>query len=128
MTTNKGLVAFAARFSAVVLALLIGACATIDPELNSVVSQVRNATTPEDHLRLAERYEQDAATARAHSAGHRRMQEAYRGRAGVGRGGLELQSSILRHCENLINQQERAAVDYEGLASLHRRLADEAKN
>lgn len=32
-----------------------------------------------------------------------------------------MQASILRHCTNLVAQYERAALEYEGLASLHRR-------
>jgi hypothetical protein len=38
-----------------------------------------------------------------------------------------LQLGILRHCENLITQYERAALEYDGLIMLHRRLAEEAK-
>jgi hypothetical protein len=115
------------RLAFVLVALSLGACATIDPNRDNLVAQVRDASTPEDHLRLAARYERDAADARRKVSEHRTMEQAYRGRVGVGRGGPELQSSILRHCANLIGQHERAELDYSGLASLHRRLAEEAK-
>lgn len=78
-------------------------------------------------MSLAEQYEREANTSRQKVAQHRKMYEAYRGRAGVGRGGGDLQLGILRHCENLIAQYERAALEYDGLITLHRRLADEAK-
>ncbi len=78
-------------------------------------------------MNVAEQYEREAKSARQKAADHRRMQEAYRGRVGVGRGGPELQTSILRHCENLITQYERASLEYDGLIALHRKLAEEAK-
>lgn len=115
-----------ARLSILMIALSVGACTTIAANRDaSFVERIKSATTSADHSSLAEQYEQEAKTARQKAAEHRSMQEAYRGRVGVGRGGAEVQSSILRHCANLVGQYERAAVEYEGLISLHRRLADE---
>lgn len=116
------------RITAIVFSLLVGACATTDANPDaSLIARIQNASTSADHMSLAEQYEREANTSRQKVAQHRKMYEAYRGRAGVGRGGPELQTSILRHCENLITQNERAALEYDGLIMLHRRLAEEAK-
>lgn len=118
-----------ARLAVVALfALSAGACTTIaaNPD-ESLIERIQKATTSADHLGLAAQYDREATAARQKATEHRQMQEIYRGRVGVGRGGVELQASILRHCMNLVAQYERAALEYEGLASLHRRLADESK-
>ena len=117
-----------ARLPIFLIAIAVGACTTIEANRDALlIEQIQKATTTADHSSLAGQYEQEAKTARQKAAEHRIMQDAYRGRAGVGRGGAEVQSSILRHCANLVSQYERAAVEYDGLVSLHRLLADEVK-
>lgn len=115
------------RVAAVVLALSLGACVTSTATSDAqFIDRIRNATTRADHASLAEQYEQEAKNASQKAAEHRRMRENYQTGPGGGRG-LSSRSSLLRHCDNLINQYQRVTLEYEGLASLHRQLATEAQ-
>lgn len=117
----------AMRVAAALFVIAVSGCSALDSTSSPrITERIKNATTRSDHLGLAEYYDRETQTARQKAAQHLQMRESYRGRVGVGRGGPELQTSILRHCDDLVLQHERSAVEYESLASLHRRLASEA--
>jgi molybdenum-dependent DNA-binding transcriptional regulator ModE len=91
------------------------------------VSEVTLPASPQEHLALAEQYDQKARSAREEAAYHRAMEQAAKRKVGHsrrrrGRAGYE---QMRRHCQSIIRNAERLAKDMEKLAALHRQMAQE---
>jgi outer membrane PBP1 activator LpoA protein len=114
----------AAVIAAVMLGLLGAGCATTTPDKGPALYQrIESAKTRADHEGLAQYYEQQARAAKDQAQQHRRMQELYRTFSATRPSG----AGMAQHCANLVTEYEKAAVEYSGLATLHRQLAAAAK-
>jgi len=81
---------------------------------------VESATTPADHMTLAEYYRAKAADAQAEAKRHESMGRAYtQGKLGT--------STAQAHCKRLSEQNSAIAAEYEALAKLHEGEAKKAK-
>ena len=113
------------------IVVLTTGCATEAVQTQSgdaMESQIADATTPADHLKLAAWYEQQAMANRLQAESHRQMierykiapyAEYYKGTHGT--------PGFVQQCQYLARQSERAAQANLALASLHRQMAENAK-
>lgn len=74
---------------------------------------VQMADTPEDHEALASYYRSKAGSLRDEAAMHRAMGKRYMS------GNIANRSAMQKHCENIAEQNEKAAREYEALAKQH---------
>ena len=87
----------------------------------SVEEMVKNAKTAEDHLAIATRYDTLAADAQSKAAGHRRMEEAYKGWDSPK--GPARSTAMVGHCEALAKSFDTQAKEYKAMADAHRGMA-----
>jgi len=78
---------------------------------------IESATTPEQHLALANYFKARATAAREDAAYHRRMGASYSG------GKLATLQAQKAHCDKLATLAESAAGEYDALAKAHEALA-----
>ena len=104
--------------------LALSGCAGVStapsPEL---LQQIETAHTRADHEALATYYDRQAVAARAIGAEHRKMAKSYQGRFASGRGG----ASMPAHCNAIVSSYEGIAAEYDGMAAIHRQMAEQAK-
>ena len=104
---------------------LVGISAPIRPlraeEQPNVEEMVKNAETAEDHLAIATRYDTLAADAQSKAAGHRRMEEAYKGWDSPK--GPARSTAMVGHCEALAKSFDTQAKEYKAMADAHREMA-----
>jgi len=126
--------------AALFAAVLGTACATTQPSGDPapLAQQVVAARTAADHQVLAERYERDAALARAKAQDHRALSQSYRsgpqypqspwidrvGPAGSSATGMP---PMPQHCEALAQRADADARTYTEMAEQHRALARQMK-
>lgn len=96
--------------------LALGACTSIPPASEIPVS-IANASTPSDHLQIAEYFSQKAASYEAEAAMHEQMARSYLGRP---KGDP---ASWLSHCNSLQKSFSDAAREARALERAHRQLA-----
>lgn len=105
------------------LGVAIAGCASGPKDPSSeLLQQIEAASTRSDHGELASYYEREAIGARTSAVGHRKMAQSYQVISSNNRGGASMQT----HCNSLISLYEGAATEYDGLAGMHRQLADSA--
>jgi hypothetical protein len=90
------------------------------PELTQ---RIESARTRADHEALAAYYQNEAAAALAAADKHRKMAKSYQANLQGGRGG----TSMAAHCNALVQQYERIAAEYDGMAEGHQQSANDAK-
>ena len=102
-------------------ALLIGAalsaCASRQSKPN-IEHMLANATTPADHLNIAEYYNEEAAEDEAKYQEHERDAARYEH-------AIKFREISVQHCKQLAQDYKQAAQDASVLAAEHRRVADE---
>jgi hypothetical protein len=79
---------------------------------------IETATTPEDHIKIAEYYEKQAAKAEVKASSHASMADSYKNR------GKPL-LGLATHCSNLSKRYREAAEEYKAMAMEHRKIAEE---
>lgn len=79
---------------------------------------IETAATPEDHIRIAEYYEKQAADMELKASSHASMADSYenRGKPLLG---------LAKHCRNLSKGYTEAAKEYRAMAMEHRNMAEE---
>ncbi|MBI2751654.1 MAG: hypothetical protein HYX43_20545 [Burkholderiales bacterium] len=110
--------------SALLLSVVLAGCASgpnvPSPELQQ---RIEAARTRSDHEGLVTYYNQEAASARAKAAEHRKMAKSYQGMVAGGRGG----ASMPAHCNAIVSSYEGIAAEYDGMAASHRQMAEQTK-
>jgi hypothetical protein len=77
---------------------------------------IETADTPEDHLKIAEYYEEQAVTMEKKATLHESMAKAYKGTKFTG---------MTSHCEKLVKEFQASAGQYKAMAAEHRKMARE---
>ncbi|CAG0991450.1 MAG: hypothetical protein L6Q38_16665 [Nitrospira sp.] len=85
-----------------------------------MLDKIELARTPDDHLQLAEYFEQQAEEREEHSTIHIAMAARYN--AGPAYGSYA--SDMRRHCLFLASQDSKSAADFRILSRFHRRIAE----
>lgn len=105
------------------LGILLAGCASGPILVPHVLQRIESAHTRDDHLALATYFDQQAAVARSAVVEHNKMAKAYRETRvdprAVGR--------MPEHCADIARTQEGVAMEYDGMASVHRQMAELAR-
>lgn len=88
-----------------------------------IVQRIEAARSRGDHEGLVAYYDQEATAARARAVEHRKMAKSYRGVMSSGKG---YGTNMPAHCNSIVNLYESMAIEYDGLAGDHRRMAASA--
>lgn len=94
----------------------LAGCASVQP-VNSIPAEIANATTAQDHERIAGYFAQKAANYDRDSVSHEEMALSYRARP------KGEPSSMIAHCRALRDQLAAAAREARELEQAHRQLA-----
>jgi hypothetical protein len=88
---------------------------------------VANAKTPEDHLKLAQHFEAEAARMDAEAAEHEVLAKEYRRNPAPFAGKMPMSPRSAEHCDYFAKSAHDAARAARELAAEHREMAEEAK-
>ena len=102
------------------LALIVLAACTSAPRITEIPESIATASSPADHLKIADYFAQKAASYDAEANWHSRMAVSYVGRP---KGDL---SAMISHCRALQEQFTNAAKEVRALEQAHRQLAGSA--
>ena len=107
----------------IAVALLVSApmAAAAEPAMDVMIG---SAKTKADHEKLAAEFDKKAGEARAESAKHKQMAEAYRK---SGSPAIVAKSGLVEHCEILAKAYADAAERFAALAKAEREMAAEVK-
>lgn len=81
---------------------------------------METATTPEDHIKVADYYEQQALRMEEEAKFHSSLADSYKSR------GKSL-LGLAKHCADLSKRYKEAAEDYKAMAFLHKKIAQEMR-
>jgi len=87
-------------------------------EEEDIDKMIETAKTPEDHLKIAEYYEKQAAKMEREASFHASLAESYKNR------GKPL-LGLAKHCSDLSKRYMEAAKDYKAMAMEHMKMAQE---
>ncbi len=79
---------------------------------------IETATTPEEHMKIADYYEKEAARMEKRARFHASMADSYKKRS-------KPLIGLANHCLNLAKKYGEAAKEYKNMAMEHRRMAEE---
>lgn len=79
---------------------------------------IETANTPQDHLKIAEYYEEQAVKMDKKAILHEAMAKAYQGRKMTG---------MTSHCEKLASDSKASAEQYRDLAAEHKKMAQQTQ-
>jgi hypothetical protein len=94
-----------------------------------VKAMVASAKTPEDHMRLATYFNQEADRLEADARDHEELAKTYRlypSTAGGGKAGGNPQSRTAEHCDAAVKSLREAAKSLRELAAEHEQMANDA--
>ena len=97
---------------------LVGVVAGSASEEEESRKLIETATTPEDHIKIAEYYEQQAVRMEDEAKFHSSLADSYKSR------GKPL-LGLAKHCEDLSKRYKEAAEDYKAMALLHKKIAQD---
>ncbi|MBI2486778.1 MAG: hypothetical protein HYW01_07445 [Deltaproteobacteria bacterium] len=89
-----------------------------EDEDEGITKLIESATTPEDHMKIADYYEKQAAKAERKARFHASMGDSYKNRS-------KPLAGLATHCSNLANKYKEAAEEYKAMATEHRKMAQE---
>jgi hypothetical protein len=89
--------------------------ASEEEEINKLI---QTATTPEDHMKIADYYQKQAEKMEVSAHSHASMAASYENR------GKPL-PGLAKHCSNLSKDYEKAAKEYRAMAMEHKKMAEE---
>lgn len=110
--------------AAVALAGCASASSTAAPSERAIEQRVAQARTPEEHLGLASYFEKQAAAAQRDADEYRTLRHYYERTPQSVYYPTGMAPAMLNHYDQLVQNQERNAVEYRALAQLHRSLAE----
>jgi hypothetical protein len=79
---------------------------------------IETADTPEDHLKIAEYYEEQAVMMEKKATLHAAMAKAYQGGKMAG---------MTTHCDKLAKDSDASAEQYKAMAAEHKKMAQETQ-
>jgi len=120
---GKTKLALLALVSALLACLSVPTIRAFAKEHMGMSDMITAAKTPAQHEKLAAHYEQEAKAARAKSAEHAKMADAYR-KAG---GPLIEKLHFDQHCDTLTKSYATMAEEFEALAKAEHEAAKEMK-
>lgn len=88
-------------------------------EGDSLLMFIHSASTYQEHIKLAEYFENQSTKMEGESNSHLTMAELYKK--------VKINSESYEHCMNLSRGFEVAAAEYRSIALLHRIMAEDAK-
>jgi hypothetical protein len=89
--------------------------ASEEEEINKLIE---TASTPGDHMKIAEYYEKQAGKAERQAKFHASLADSYKNRG-------KPFSGLAKHCSDLFKRYEEAAKDYKAMAMEHMKMAQE---
>lgn len=101
--------------------ILLNSQNVVAEEDSDITTQIENAKTPDDHLKLADYYDTEAAKMESMASMHDSMAKAYQY-------GGKTMSPMANHCENISKELRESAEQYKALSSEHRKMAQEMNN
>ncbi|MBI2486777.1 MAG: hypothetical protein HYW01_07440 [Deltaproteobacteria bacterium] len=101
--------------------------ASEEEEINKLIE---SASTPEDHMKLADYYEKEAEKMEVKSSSHSSIADSYRTRARPLTEHFQLDqkkvyTELAIHCSNLSKEYKEAAEEYRAMAAEHKEMAEE---
>lgn len=96
---------------------LMGGLSTNAAEEEDIIVLIETAETPEDHIKIAEYYEVQAAQMEKMSKMHETMGETYAKRS-------KPMSGMADHCSKLSDKNSESAEAYKSMAKHHRGMAE----
>lgn len=95
---------------------------TINAQENDIItSLIQTAKTPEDHMKIAEYYNNQAEHMEQMANMHESMGEAYKKRS-------KPMSGMASHCAKLTKDSRESALQYKAMAEEHEKMAHEMMN
>jgi hypothetical protein len=85
-----------------------------------IMTLIETAKTPQDHIKIAEFYEMQAAKAAQKANKHAAMASAYKDRS-------KPMPGMVTHCNDLVKDYKAEAAEYSKMAAEHRKMAQELK-
>lgn len=111
--------------SAVVMTILIiplmSGISTHASEEEEILVLIETAESPEDHIKIAEYYEEQAMQMEKMASMHKSMGESYRKRS-------KPMSGMAKHCADLSKESQDSAKKYNDMAAHHREMAKGTDN
>lgn len=89
--------------------------ASEEDDINKLIEM---AMTPEEHMKIADYYEKEAARMEEKAKVHASMADSYRKRS-------KPLTGLANHCSNLAKKYGEAAKEYKNMAMEHRKMAEE---
>jgi hypothetical protein len=89
-------------------------------EEENITTMIATAKTPEDHMKIAQYYEDQATMMEKTAALHESMAKAY-----MQRGKMPGMSS---HCEKLVKESKASAAQYKDMAEAHKKMAQQMQS
>lgn len=112
-------------FTAVVLTMLtvpfLGVIPTTAAEEEEIMVLIETAETPEDHIKIAEYYKEQAMQMEKMASMHKSMGESYRKRS-------KPMSGMAKHCADLSKESRDSAKKYNDMAAHHMEMAQSIDN
>ncbi len=96
---------------------VIPGSATEEEEINKLIE---TAKTPEDHIKIADYYEKQAAKMEQEASFHASLADSYKNRSKPFLG-------LAKHCSDLSKKYRGAAKDFKAMAMEHMKMAQEVK-
>ena len=91
--------------------------ASEEEEINKLI---QTATTPQDHMKIANYYQKKAEEAELSANSHASMAASYENRG-------KPMPGPAKHCSNLSKDYKKAAEEYKALAVEHKKMAEESQ-
>jgi hypothetical protein len=86
-------------------------------EEEEITKLIQTATTPEDHMKIADYYQKKAGEAEVSAHSHASMAASYENRG-------KPMPGPAKHCSNLSKDYKKAAEEYKALAVEHKKMAE----
>jgi hypothetical protein len=87
-------------------------------EEEEIMILIETAKTPEDHIKIAEFYEEKAQKMENMASKHIKMGNSYRNRS-------KPMPAMVKNCSELANEYKAAAEEYKKMAAEHRKMGEE---
>jgi len=94
---------------------------SIAAEEEEILILIETAQTPDDHMKIAEYYENQAMKMEGKSKRHESMGYSYKNRS-------KPWPSMVRNCEKLSTKYSDAAKEYKAMAEEHKKMAKEMQD
>ena|SRR5271167_1788107 len=89
-------------------------------ENTDISKMIETASTPEDHMKIAQYYEDQAAMMEKNAALHESMGKAYGERSKM--------PGMTNHCEKLVKESKASAAQYKAMAEAHKKMAQQMQS